>query len=367
MSFRNRSDERSNQGGRGLEKSAKVSCRRIGEGIQIGTFGDLLPVNKHLLFRLFIGVLYVHTVTIQTYVPEEIESALNGRYKVGPQIATGGQGAVFRATRTSRPDGTVTSDTVALKFLFDPTQAFRVEREVTAMENLSHPNLARLLEHGYCYLGGRKSVYVAYEFIEGLTLKQRLRNGGRMLESEVLPIGRDISAAIAELWSHRIVHGDIKPSNIMLRETGGAVLIDLGILRFFEEEIAARPIRPVDRFAPAQVRPWGTAGYLSPEQARGEKLSCASDIFSLGIVILECIQGWHPTNGDQNALANGLRASGRRLDVSNALLGMLDRMLLLTPRARGKLSKLSGYFEMMQQSIEEQYARGAQSSQPARG
>ncbi len=294
-------------------------------------------------------------------MPGEIEAALGGRYIVGPEIASGGQGTVFRATRTARKDGTVTNDLVALKLLFDPSQAFRVEREVTAMENLTHPNLARLLEHGYCYIGagGRKAVYSTYEFIEGLTLKQRLKNGGRLLESEALPIGRDISAAIAELWEHRIVHGDIKPSNIILRNSGGAVLIDLGILRFFEEETAAKPLRPVDRFAPATVRPWGTAGYLSPEQARGEKLSCASDIFSLGVVLLESLQGWHPTNGDQMALANGIQASGRRLDVSNALLAVLDRMLVLTPRNRGRLSKLSSYFQMMQQENEEQYARGA--------
>jgi serine/threonine protein kinase len=307
-------------------------------------------------------------VTFQTFVPAEIEAALGGRYMVGPQIASGGQGAVFRATRTSRPDGTRTNEVVAVKLLFDPTQAFRVEREVTAMENLSHPNLARLLEHGYCYVGagGRKTVYSTYDFIEGLTLKQRLKNGGRLLESEALPIGRDISSAIAELWEHRIVHGDIKPSNIILRNTGGAVLIDLGILRFFEEETAAKPLRPVDRFAPSTVRPWGTAGYLSPEQARGEKLSCASDIFSLGIVLLESLQGWHPTNCDQNALANGIKASERRLDVSNALLAVLDRMLLLTPRNRGRLSKLSSYFQMMQEQNEQDYARRAHPQHNAR-
>jgi len=306
-------------------------------------------------------------VTFQTFVPAEIEAALEGRYSVGPQIATGGQGAVFRATRILRQDGTPTNDVVALKLHFDPTQAFRVEREVTAMEKLSHPNLARLLEHGFCYVGGRKTVYITYEFIEGLTLKQRLKNGGRLLESEALPIGRDISAAIDLLWSHRIVHGDIKPSNIMLPESGGAVLIDLGILRFFEEDSAVKPIRPVDRFSPSAVKSWGTVGYLSPEQMRGEKLSCASDIFSLGVVLLESLQGWHPTNGDQSALAKGIRASGRRLDISTALLSTLDRMLVLTPRARGRLSKLSGYFQMMQQQHEQDYARGASPQQNARG
>ncbi|HUI84303.1 MAG TPA: serine/threonine-protein kinase [Candidatus Binatia bacterium] len=296
----------------------------------------------------------------QTFVPAEIEAALGRRYVVGPNIAAGGQGAVFRATRTARPDGRPTDDFVALKLHFDPWQAIRVPREVTAMESLSHSNLARLIEHGYFYLGGRKTRYIAYEFIQGQTLKQRLKSGGRLLESEVLPIGRDVAAAIATLWSRRIVHADIKPSNIMLRDSGGAVLIDLGILSFFEEEAAPRPLTPVARFPGQGIRRWGTAGYLSPEQARGQRpLSCASDIFSLGVVMLESILGSHPTNYDQIALAEGIRASGRVLTVSIGLIRLLDQMLSVNPRERGKIGKLSGYFQTLQQRLEEEFAKNA--------
>lgn len=297
-------------------------------------------------------------MTFQPFEPAQIEAALGGRYSVGPEIAVGGQGVVFRATRTARPDRTPTNDDVALKLHFQPGQAVRVQREIAAMESLSHPSLARLIEHGYCDVALRHTRYIAYEFIEGLNLKQRLNNGGRLLESEVLPIGRDISSTIAALWSQRIVHGDIKPSNIMLRNSGGAVLIDLGILRCFEEESAPRPLRPVDHFAPEQIRPWGTLGYFSPEQARGERLTCASDIFSLGIVMLESLQGRHPTNCDQRALGDGIQASGRGLDVSTGLLSVLDQMLLPTPRSRGKVTKLSSYFQMLQQKLEEAFAKG---------
>jgi len=295
-------------------------------------------------------------MTFQTFVPAEVESALGGRYTVETKIASGGQGAVFKATRTSRLDGTATNDLVALKLHFDPRQAVRVQREVTALETLSHPNLERLIEHGHCYVGDRKTRYIAYEFIEGQTLKQRLKIGGRLLESEILPIARDIAEAIAALWSQRIVHGDIKPANIMLRNSGEAVLIDLGILRFFEDFGGNKPLRPVGYFSPELARSWGTLGYLSPEQARGERLSCASDIFSLGIVMMESLQGWHPTKGDQNALANGIRATGRTLDVSAGLLGVLDKMLLATPRQRGRVTKLSSYFQVLLQRMEEEFA-----------
>jgi len=87
-------------------------------------------------------------MNLQSFVPEEVEAALGRRYTVGPNIASGGQGAVFRATRTSKPDGTATNDPVALKLHFDPRQVNRVLREVTALENLSHPNaLHRLRIH----------------------------------------------------------------------------------------------------------------------------------------------------------------------------------------------------------------------------
>ncbi len=312
------------------------------------------------------GVLYLDRMTSHPFEPAQIEAALGGRYSIGPEIAVGGQGVVFRATRNRRPDHTATNDVVALKLHFYPGQARRVQREITAMESLLHPSLARLIEHGYCDVALRHTRYIAYEFIEGLSLKQRLKIGGRLLESEVLPIGRDISAAIAALWSRRIVHGDIKPSNIMLRDTGEAVLIDLGILRCFEEDSAPRPLRPVDHFAPEQIRPWGTVGYFSPEQARGERLTCASDIFSLGVVMLECLQGRHPTNYDQRALAEGIQASGRGLDVSTGLLSVLDQMLSAIPRSRGRVTKLSGYFQMLQQRLEDEFARGAGTSRKAR-
>ncbi len=220
-----------------------------------------------------------------------------------------------------------------------------------------HPNLARLIEHGYCYVAGRKTLYIAYEFIEGQSLKQRLKNGGRLLESEILPIARDISGAIAALWSHRIVHGDIKPANIMLRDSGEAVLIDLGVLRFFEDFSATRRLIPVASFSPELAKGWGTRGYLSPEQARSEKLTCASDIFSLGVVMLESLQGRHPTNFDQVAMANGIKAGAYRLDISSGLLSVLDKMLLATPRLRGSVSKLSGYFELLYQRMEEKFPK----------
>src|SRR5215470_15404001 len=107
---------------------------------------------------------------IHPFEAGEIEFGLDRRYVVGPEIAVGGQGAVFRATRVSRPDGTGTNDEVALKLHLHNSQDNRVQREITALENLSHPTLARLIEQGYCDVAGKHTRYIAYEFIEGQTL-----------------------------------------------------------------------------------------------------------------------------------------------------------------------------------------------------
>lgn len=290
------------------------------------------------------------------FVPADIEAALGRRYIIGPELAVGGQGVVFKATRILWPDGTAANDVVALKLNRYREQEIRVQREITAVENISNPGLARLIEHGYCDVAGRRTRYVAWELVEGQPLSHRLRIGGRLLDTEVLPIGRDVSAAIAAIWSRRIVHGDIKPSNIMVRDSGGAVLIDLGAARDSQHDntMAAR-------------RPFGTRGYFSPEQARGEPVSCASDVFSLGIVMLECLLGRHPTASLQSDLDEGFRATSFKLGARTDLLNMLDRMLSQRPAFRPIPEDLSRYFQKLQQRMEAESATDPRARRKAQG
>ena len=306
------------------------------------------------------------------FVPTDIEAALDRRFIVGPEIAVGGQGAVFRATRISRPDGTAVNDLVALKLHLHPNQDIRIQRQIAAMQNVSHPNLARLMEHGRCDVAGRQLRYIASEWIEGQPLSVQLKNGP-LLESEVLAIGRDVSAAIAEIWSRRIVHGDVKPANIMLRGTGGymmlgsvdsAVLIDFGGARYLNQEdtrATLRPCRFLDQDDTADaLKPFATRGYFSPEQIKGARaLSCASDVFSLGVVMLQCLLGWHPTGYDPEALADGIQASGGRLAASAGLLYTLDKMLSARPTFRPDPAELSRRFQSLWQTKQTALTMGA--------
>ncbi len=304
------------------------------------------------------------------FVPAEVEAALGQRYVIDSEIASGGQGAVFKATRTSRPDATAVNDIVALKLYFDRRRNLRLQPEITATENFSHPNLARLVEHGHCEVAGRHTRYGAWEFIDGQTLSVALK-GGRLLESEVLAIGRDVSFAIAEIWARRIVHGDIKPSNIMLRNSDGyfmvgsvdnAVLIDLGAARYLGQG-NIRSLRPLDPDDRRSHKPLGTLGYFSPEQIRGAKaLSCASDVFSLGVVMLQCLIGRHPTNYNQIELAEGIKASGIGVAARADLLAALDRMLSPVPELRPTPVKLSQSFQSLRQTMQAEFVKGARAS-----
>jgi serine/threonine protein kinase len=309
------------------------------------------------------------------FAPKEIEAALDRRFILGPEIAVGGQGTVFSGTRIFRPDGTVTNDVVALKLHLYPSQDVRVQREITATQNVSHPNLARMIEHGRCDVAGRHTRYIAWEFIDGQPLSAQLKNGS-LLESEVLTIGRDVAAAISEIWSRRIVHGDIKPSNVMVRNTGGymmlgsvysAVLIDLGGARYLSQEDTRATLRPSRHFGQndtaAALKPFGTPGYFSPEQIRGTTaLSCASDVFSLGVVMLQCLLGRHPTGYDQSALSEGIQASGGRLGVSAGLLCALDKMLSARPTFRPNPAELSRCFESLRQTKQAAFDMGARTT-----
>ena len=308
----------------------------------------------------------IHRYACQ-FVPAEIEAALGQRYVIGPEIAVGGQGAVFKATRTSLPDGTPTNDVVALKLHFDRRRSVSPEPEITATENFWHPNLSRLFEHGEFDADGRHTRYGAWEFIDGQPLGVLLKNGP-LLESEVLAIGRDVSSAIAEIWSRRIVHGDIKPSNIMVRKSDGyfmvgsvdnAVLIDLGAARYLDRG-NIRSFRPLDPNDRRSRKPMGTLGYFSPEQIRGGKtLSCASDVFSLGVVMLQCLLGRHPTNYHQTALADGVQTSGCRIPASGDLLSALDTMLSPVPVVRPNPAELSHHFQVLRQTMRAEFAKGA--------
>lgn len=267
------------------------------------------------------------------FTQSDVSSALNSRYQISKVLRIGGQGVVYRATRVKIRDGSPALDDVALKIHLDPTQDERVEREIRAMEGMRHPNFANLVEHGSLKFGTDTYKYAAWEFIDGSALDERLV-AGPLAPKTVCIIGRDVATAIDFLWSRkRIVHRDVNPKNIMLR-TGDrdAVLIDLGIAKHQGQAPLTAP-----------TFTWGTEGYYSPEQARAERnLTCAADVFSLGITLQEVLLGRHPTNRDQRALMNGgPKLASIAPSAPAALAAIIDQMVLPRPAFRPQPGNLA--------------------------
>jgi serine/threonine-protein kinase len=253
-------------------------------------------------------------------VPKEVEAAFGGKFisVQGISDGEGGQGMVFKATPVS------TTSSVALKIYYPGSLSERTKREVEAMRRIRCDTLVKLYDAGHVVLRGQNQMYVATEYVDGELLSSVI-NRGALQRNKVAQIGHDIAMAIDAVWQERIVHRDIKPTNIMQTSNGKAVLIDLGVAR----HLSHTPLTTIGKT-------WGTEGYMSPEQAQAlRQLSCKSDIFALGIVLQELILGRHPTDWNQLLLARGGIPTAKLMSgVNTDFVSLLDSMLLANPHQR---------------------------------
>jgi Tol biopolymer transport system component len=213
-------------------------------------------------------------------VPTARSGGQIGRYEIGPLLGRGGMGEVYagRDTDLDRP--------VALKFFLADTlgdQAIRrFVREARAASGLNHPNILTVYE----VVRSESSLAIAMELVVGKRLSQF--RGEPLPCEQVVDFGRQIASALAAAHEHGIVHRDIKPENLMLRGDGLVKVLDFGLAR----EVAAPPAEQTQTTDFGAVA--GTPRYMSPEQLRGEPVTGASDVFSLGVVMYELATGRRP-------------------------------------------------------------------------
>jgi non-specific serine/threonine protein kinase len=217
-----------------------------------------------------------------------------GHYRIESLIGVGGMGEVYlgRDERLGRK--------AALKLLpdsltTDETQLSRFKNEARSASALNHPNILTVYEIGA--EGNRQ--FIATEFIEGVTLRASLAYG-RMKPHAALEIAVQVASALAAAHEAGVVHRDIKPENIMLRPDGYAKVLDFGIAKLTEQRPASDG-HTVETTAMLQTRAGlilGTAHYMSPEQARGQKVDARTDIWSLGVVVYEMVGGKPPFRGE---------------------------------------------------------------------
>ncbi len=221
-----------------------------------------------------------------------------GRYKILKPLGAGGMGEVYLAEDDSLGRRVAIKLLPAL-FTADADRLQRFQQEARAASALNHPNILTIHEIG---TSDDKGFYIATEFIDGETLRQKL-NGERLTIEEVLEIAVQITSALAAAHEAGIVHRDIKPENIMLRRDNLVKVLDFGLAKLTEEKQKAieseAETRAQVKTAPGVIM--GTAGYMSPEQARGKKTDARSDIWSLGCVLYEMVAGQAAFNGESGA------------------------------------------------------------------
>jgi eukaryotic-like serine/threonine-protein kinase len=227
------------------------------------------------------------------------------QYKIITSLGSGGMGEVYLAqdVRLGRK--------VALKLLYDDGKhdedwVRRFEQEARATSSLNHPNIITIYEVGQQADG---SHFISAEFIDGQTLRERLKNSIMSLR-EALDIAIQVAMALATAHEAGIVHRDIKPENVMLRSDGYVKVVDFGLAKFMEKRIlglfASDPDAETQPQGQGQPSPYvktnpgtvmGTVSYMSPEQASGAHVDARSDIFSLGILLYEMLTGHLPFGG----------------------------------------------------------------------
>lgn len=216
-----------------------------------------------------------------------------GAYEIVSFISRGGMGEVYLA-QDKRLRRRVALKLLPTSYTRDADRLRRFEQEASAASALNHPNIITIYE-----IARADSTHViATEFVEGETLRQRLAYSPLNL-TESLNVAIQVADALAAAHKAGIIHRDIKPENIMLRPDGYVKVLDFGLAKLSEqapESVSAEaPTRQV-RTGSGIVM--GTAGYMSPEQARGKDVDGRSDIFSLGAVIYELITQCKPFEGE---------------------------------------------------------------------
>jgi predicted ATPase/serine/threonine protein kinase len=262
------------------------------------------------------------SVSAQSIADDEDAAVLAGTigaYDILSLIGRGGMGEVYQAhdTRLGR--------NVALKLLRpaltgNPDAVRRFEQEARAASSLNHPNIVTIYEIGD--MNGRR--FLAMELVEGQSLSALV--GRHVGLDGVARLGAQLARALSIAHAAGIVHRDIKPENIMVRADGYVKLLDFGLARLVPPPVATS--LPDD--AATRVRTiLGTPRYMSPEQARGETVTGASDVFSLGVVLFELASGAHPFEVTLTAPANAVRAkaaSTPRLRIPD--MPALERLFL---------------------------------------
>ncbi|HQU83602.1 MAG TPA: serine/threonine-protein kinase, partial [Pyrinomonadaceae bacterium] len=215
-----------------------------------------------------------------------------GRYLIERKLGAGGVGEVY-LVRDNELERFAALKILSAQFSENPTHVRRFLQEARAASALNHPNILTIYESGQI-----DSVrFIAAEFVEGETLRERMRRAPFDL-GEIIEIVAQTAAALNAAHAAGIVHRDIKPENIMIRADRLVKVLDFGLAKLVEKESSDSGILKKNEFKTVPGLVMGTVAYMSPEQARGLPTDERTDIWSLGVCLFESVFGVQPFKGD---------------------------------------------------------------------
>src|SRR5688572_19913998 len=241
-----------------------------------------------------------HMIEIET---KKLEAGKRfGHYEIIKQIGAGGMGEVYLA-KDSRLERNTAIKILRGNVAQDEERMQRFVREAKSASALNHPNIITIYEIGET----EDTHFIATEYIEGDTLRERLKGASINLKS-ALEIAIQVANALDAAHRTGIVHRDIKPENIMIRPDGLVKILDFGIAKLSEPPAVAGGLIVNDSEAATAIKAYtspgliiGTVAYMSPEQARGLTVDARTDVWSLGVVLYEMVAGRLPFEGQTSS------------------------------------------------------------------
>ncbi len=262
-----------------------------------------------------------------------IGSLLADKFRIERVIGRGGMGLVYLAQDVDR-ERTAVIKLLAPQWLDDRTAVQRFEREGKRLQQLAHPNIVQMYECGR----HADSAYIAMEYLDGEPLRRFMRRRGQLSLAEFVPIAAQVLAAVGYAHTFNIMLRDIKPPNIMLCERDGKAnfvkLLDFGLAKLVDgdhEEVTKSHVI-------------GTAGYLAPEQIKGDPCDVRVDVYAIGVLFYMMLAGESPIAGDNDGalLYNHVHGTPKPLgtvlpaghNVPEALIALVHQCLEKDPERR---------------------------------
>jgi serine/threonine-protein kinase len=266
-----------------------------------------------------------------------------GQYKIIDSLGAGGMGEVYLA-RDKKLDRNVAIKILNAEFSQDEANLQRFVSEAKAASALNHPNILTIYEFGEA----EDARFIVSEYIEGTTLREIIR-ASRLGFPEILDIAIQITGALSAAHKAHLVHRDIKPENIMIRPDGYVKVLDFGLAKLIEQKnnsifSSEEPTVRLNLTAKGVIV--GTVNYMSPEQAKGERVDERTDIFSLGALIYEMLAGKPPFAGSNAIVTIGLILNKepmplkqQRPEVPQELERIINKALRKDPEERYQTAK----------------------------